>query len=396
MSNLLGRIRSGVGNLFSNPNNVSVSDVLSSPLFSAGMGLLQAGQDSRINPIAAVQQGLLNSEKMRLAQEEEERRRRLREAYPAALDAFFPGRVVGGMEMNPQPVPRTPGTEIVDMGPPTPPVIQQDPRRAIFEAAGPERGMESLLGAITAKKDKNSQSAFIQDANWLYDAIQNNPELAEAALLAKRGPKTTNIAGIPVQQNSVTGNWEPVSPDPNLQTMDDLKDFIIRSSGELEAAKQEGMALGQTNAKITDFIQTDYPSFSQKILDLKELITAYERGDFDDTTGWFDSIYGKYGTEEGAQAEFRSVMGTLEALQLTKLTPVSNEEIAMVRQLAEDPSKSVKANIGRLKEMVKGLEKKLTLMQPKIDYFISNNNSIEGYTPKGLLEGGENSDALEL
>ena len=146
MSNLLGRIRSGVGNLFSNPNNASVSDVLSSPLFSAGMGLLQAGQDSRINPIAAVQQGLLNSEKMRLAQEEEERRRRLREAYPSALDAFFPGRVVGGMEMNPQPVPRTPGTEIVDMGPPTPPVLEEDKLRTLFEAIGPEKGATALLG----------------------------------------------------------------------------------------------------------------------------------------------------------------------------------------------------------------------------------------------------------
>ena len=89
-------------------------------------------------------------------------------------------------------------------------------------------------------------------------------------------------------------------------------------------------------------------------------------------------------------------METLYALQITKLTPVSNEEIAMVRQLAEDPSVSVKANIGRLKEMVKGLEKKLTLMQPKIDYFIGNNNSIEGYAPKGLLDRGENSNALEL
>ena len=146
MSNLLGRIRSGVGNLFSNPNNASVSDVLSSPLFSAGMGLLQSGQDSRINPIAAVQQGLLNSEKMRLAQEEEERRRRLREAYPAALDSFFPGRVVGGMEMNPQPVPRTPGTEIVEMGPPTPPVLEEDKLRTLFEAIGPEKGATALLG----------------------------------------------------------------------------------------------------------------------------------------------------------------------------------------------------------------------------------------------------------
>ena len=395
MSNLLGRIRSGVGNLFSNPNNVSVSDVLSSPLFSAGMGLLQAGQDSRINPIAAVQQGLLNSEKMRLAQEEEERRRRLREAYPAALDAFFPGRVVGGMEMNPQPVPRTPGTEIVEMGPPTPPVIQQDPRRAIFEAAGPERGMESLLGVITAKKDKNNQSAFIQDANWLYDAMQNNPPLAEAALLAKRGPQKTNIAGITVQQNPITGNWGPVGVD-GMETMDDLKDFIIRTSGELETAKKQGQTLGEDNANIRRFIQTDYPLFSQKIADLKELIAAYERGDFDDTTGWFDSIYGKYGTEEGAAAEFRAVATTLDNLQITKLTPVSNEEIKMVRQMGEDPSVSVRANIGRLKEMVKRMEKQLVLMGPKIDYFISNNNSIEGYTPKGLLEGGENSDALEL
>ena len=136
--------------------------------------------------------------------------------------------------------------------------------------------------------------------------------------------------------------------------------------------------------------------FSQKIADLKELITAYERGDFDSTTGWVDSIYGKYGTEEGAAAEFRAVATTLDNLQITKLTPVSNEEIKMVRQMGEDPSVSVNANIGRLKEMVKRMEKGLILMQPKIDYFIGNNNSIESYTPKGLLDGGENSDALEL
>ena len=411
MSNLLGRIF-GPGAQSDQSYGNSFANLQANPMFNVGLNLLSGG-----NWAEMVQKGLLQTDKYKdymraktLAEEEEERRReeeerrreeqerrrRLREAYPAALDAFFPGRVVGGMEMSPQPQPSevVPGTEIVEMGPPTPPVIQQDPRRAIFEAAGPEKGIESLLGVITAKKDKNSQSAFIQDANWLYDAMQNNPELAEAALLAKRGPQKTNIAGIPVQQNPITGNWEPVSPDPNLQTMDDLKDFIIRTSGELETAKKQGQTLGEDNANIRRFIQTDYPSFSQKIADLKELIAAYERGDFDDTTGWFDSIYGKYGTAEGAAQEFRSVMGTLEALQITKLTPVSNFEIDLVKQMAEDPSKSVKANIGRLKEMVKGLEKKLILMQPKIDYFIGNNNSIEGYTPKGLLgnTGGDDDD----
>ena len=112
MSNLLGRIRSGVGNLFSNPNNASVSDVLSSPLFSAGMGLLQAGQDSRINPISAVRQGLLSSEQMRLAQEEERRRKMQRLAIDDYIDALPPSRYVAQMG------PPTPD-RLVQMGPPT-------------------------------------------------------------------------------------------------------------------------------------------------------------------------------------------------------------------------------------------------------------------------------------
>lgn len=398
MSNLLGRIF-GPGSQSDQSYGNSFANLQANPMFNVGLNLLSGG-----NWAEMVQQGLLQTDKYKdymraktLAEEEEGRRRRLREAYPAALDSFFPGRVVGGMEMSPQPQPSAvvPGTEIVEMGPPTPPVVQQDPRRAIFEAAGPEKGIESLLGVITAKKDKNNQSSFIQNANWLNNAMKNDPDLAEAALIAQRGPNTTTIAGITVQQNSVTGDWRPVGVD-GMETMEDLQEFIIRSSGEVETAKQEGMALGQTNSKITDFIQNDYPMFSQKIADLKELITAYERGDFDSTTGWVDSIYGKYGTEEGAAAEFRAVATTLDNLQITKLTPVSNEEIKMVRQMGEDPSVSVKANIGRLKEMVKRMEKGLILMQPKIDYFIGNNNSIEGYTPKGLLDGGENSDALEL
>ena len=259
VSNLLGRIRSGVGNLFSNPNNVSVSDVLSSPLFSAGMGLLQAGQDSRINPIAAVQQGLLNSEKMRLARGEEERRRRLREAYPAALDAFFPGRVVGGMEMNPQPVPRTPGTEIVDMGPPTPPVIQQDPRRAIFEAAGPERGMESLLGVIAPTSGDPSTvrewkffSGLSPDEQEAYLGMKRNPWMSYGDTFISDPRASGNASILKVDDPDFMASQRQLGEGKAVQAeiTDTAKAEVELSfAGALAAAKASGLEWGKSKAQ---------------------------------------------------------------------------------------------------------------------------------------------------
>jgi len=262
VSNLLGRIF-GPGSQSDQSYGNSFANLQANPMFNVGLNLLSGG-----NWAEMVQQGLLQTDKYKdymraktLAEEEEGRRRRLREAYPAALDSFFPGRVVGGMEMSPQPQPSAvvPGTEIVDMGPPTPPVVQQDPRRAIFEAAGPEKGMESLLGVIAPTSGDPSAVR-----EWKYFSQLSEPE-QEQFLNMKRS-NLFNFGGSTFNKGLAPGSSTLVEVDPtsfrNQQTLlgetsaerksqEKTAEAKVELSfaGALAAAKASGLEWGKSKAQ---------------------------------------------------------------------------------------------------------------------------------------------------
>ena len=96
-------------------------------------------------------------------------------------------------------------------------------------------------------------------------------------------------------------------------------------------------------------------------------------------TGPWEQFYTTWSDENTAELAADSIYETLMNLQVTKLTPVSNEEIKMISMMWADVAKDPKANIGALKSAERRLATVLNELQNKRKHWFANEESLKGY-----------------
>lgn len=94
-----GALKQNLGGLLTDPKQQAA--LASSPMFSAGMGLLGSSQDARINPFQAAMKGLTTGKAQAESDEDRERLAKMREAL-AAMIRQGGGQVPGQPPPSPQ------------------------------------------------------------------------------------------------------------------------------------------------------------------------------------------------------------------------------------------------------------------------------------------------------
>ena len=183
------------------------------------------------------------------------------------------------------------------------------------------------------------------------------------------GEKIIEVAGAPYVQRQLPGGEVETVP------LDQWQDQYRRSSMREDTMSE---SMNKTDSDFRDVITNTVPELQQSIANIDELSNAIENGHFT-ATGPAEGLYKKYTNPETAQLEAKSVYQALLNLQITKLTPVSNYEIGMIKSLYADIGLDPDANLAILKEAKKILTDKLAILEDKYKYASQNNMSLRGY-----------------
>ncbi len=149
-------------------------------------------------------------------------------------------------------------------------------------------------------------------------------------------------------------------------------------------------AQGTIDQAFDAFMGDQYYDMAAQLDELDLVLKDYESGKYDKTSGLIVGRISPFTTEQGARQQYRMIMNTLIALQITNLAPVTENEIALLTQLSESPARLTAANIGILKEAMAKLKRGMKKAEDRDAYFQ------EKGTLKGYRRGGAKADSEEL
>lgn len=223
----------------------------------------------------------------------------------------------------------------------------------------------------------------------------------------KRGAMQTDIQGAPVYtQQSMGGGFEgtvaentlpgegegdPVTgaiPDPS-KTIAQAAESERQAAGKKEATVIESRKQQEADSVFRDNASELVQEMRQQLGNTLGLMEAIESGDFNET-GPFEQYFKTWGNKESAELAADAMMQALLNLQITKLTPVTENEMAEIKKLYADVGKDPQANIGALSSAVRRLMEKMRMLQKKRDYWNANDNTLKGYGLKTKI--GEDED----
>jgi hypothetical protein len=145
---------------------------------------------------------------------------------------------------------------------------------------------------------------------------------------------------------------------------------LSRIAAAADAEAEDATKWAATNQAFDNYMGTEYVTQAQSLDEMK-------------STGLITGRVSPWTTEAGAAQQARSILATLDALQIVNLAPVTEAEIALLQQMAEDPKATVASNVGRLKTMVGKIERALKTMESRDKYF-QEKGTLKGYrAPRG-------------
>ena len=142
-----------------------------------------------------------------------------------------------------------------------------------------------------------------------------------------------------------------------------------------------GLEMGTLDASVETYQSTILPGIEADLQNAKDLLVAIENGKYNET-GPIEGRLKKYWSTDVAELEARGVMQALKALQITKLIPVSNFEIAMVSSMYADIARDPEANKGKMKFIIGFYEEKLKAADEAYKFYRGNDNSMVGFESK--------------
>lgn len=146
--------------------------------------------------------------------------------------------------------------------------------------------------------------------------------------------------------------------------------------------KSVGKARGTGEEERDQTFITEYqnilPQLNQQISNAEGLLAALERGEYDGT-GPIESLYKKYTNADTAELAALAMMQTLRNLQITKLTPVSNEEIALIGRMFASIGNDPEGNKGALRAALKMMRDQQGLLEQKKNYYRDNGATLRGF-----------------
>jgi hypothetical protein len=170
------------------------------------------------------------------------------------------------------------------------------------------------------------------------------------------------------------GDYVPA--DESMMAM--AQQEVGTGKGRVERFNQSQVAAGEVDDQFQTEMQTHIPKVQDSYDGLLELRSAIESGQYDDKMGFLQGRYKGYTDRDAAQLAAKSVLQALNNLQIVNLAPVTEKEIAMVKQMGLDIVRDPQANLGALDEMINRLEKVLRSAGEQQDYFDAH-GSLEGY-----------------
>ena len=214
-------------------------------------------------------------------------------------------------------------------------------------------------------------------------AVQGGP--AGTPQMAQGGPQA------PPPQ----GQMQPLaatSQMPQGAIVNPQQQFLDRYSeaeNNLEYGKSLATQRGQNAEEISQQVRQfayGLPQAESTIARNNEIIRGIKAGSLQDSgplAGFVKQLY----DPEFAALQAESIYNTLLNLQITKLTPVSNEEVKLVSQMWASAFRGGKVNIAILEEANRRTQQMIDVGQKAINYYQSNVDINGNPKPVGSMEG---------
>lgn len=183
--------------------------------------------------------------------------------------------------------------------------------------------------------------------------------------------------GAPAPSASPSGQAFGIPAPP--QSFQDSVEANIATKARAEGSKKTAVGQADLDNEFRSNATELVGVLQRQVADaraLRKLIST--NPDFRNTGPW-EQYVTKWGDKETAKINSAGIMATLMNLQITKLTPVTENEIDMVSKLWSSVANDPEANIGALQAAEERLMGALKDLDKKREFWHSNGESLKGY-----------------
>lgn len=190
------------------------------------------------------------------------------------------------------------------------------------------------------------------------------------------GMKIRDVGGVPYVEIEQPGG------EIKMQTLNEFQQNYRTRMIENETRTEElSTKFAAADAQFELEVPKMYQQQQQQLTILRELEAAIESGQYQDT-GYFEGRVRPLIEQQMAYLEALNINSTLSELQRVNLAPVTEAEIALLRQLFPDVLAEPGANLGRIKAAIQRIENSNELMLEQMLYYRDQN------TLRGYFQGG--------
>jgi len=156
-------------------------------------------------------------------------------------------------------------------------------------------------------------------------------------------------------------------------------DEMIEGERKLTRAQEMEKAQAETDAAFVDLLDTGgYDELESSLQDTRALLAEIKGGGMQ-ATGPLEGAWSQFmGDPDTARLRAKSVLQTLQNLQITNLAPVTEKELALVQDIYANIDRDPEQNIALLEQAADMLERKLKILEKKGIYF-NQNQTLRGY-----------------
>jgi hypothetical protein len=198
---------------------------------------------------------------------------------------------------------------------------------------------------------------------WYLDAFGNPVDTGAKTKPGKN--EVIDVGGVPYMKITSPGGEVDMYPLSEGAT-DYRQDMLAGEAG----ASERGKRIAQTDADFTDFADSgQIEELEGQIESTRSLLDEIRGGGFQNT-GPLEGIWSQFwGDPETARLRAKSILRTLQNLQITNLAPVTEKELALVQDMYANIDRDPEQNIAILQDALEMLERKMEIVNRKGRYF---------------------------